>query len=57
MRLRNDRRAERQEQAIERQIWWASLTPSEQLKALDSRLGVGQGAARQRAAIAKRMAQ
>lgn len=35
---------------------WQALSPAEQLKVLDQRLGAGQGAARQRAKIAKAMA-
>ena len=39
----------------ERNAAWSSLTPEAQLADLDRRLGVGQGAKRQRAVIAARI--
>jgi hypothetical protein len=42
-------------EGIERNAFWQSLTPAEQMRNLDSRLGKGIGAVRQRAMIAKRM--
>jgi len=41
--------------AIERADLWQSLTPVEQLTRLDTRLGIGVGARKQRAKIAKAM--
>ncbi len=41
---------------VERNAAWKSLTPEAQLADLDRRLGVGQGAKRQRAVIAARIA-
>ena len=43
----------RQERAQERQEYWASLSPEDQLSALDERLGPGMGANRQRARLRK----
>jgi hypothetical protein len=43
----------RRTEAEERQKAWAGLTPVQQLKELDKRLGVGKGAARQRARLLK----
>jgi hypothetical protein len=43
----------RKTEADERQKAWAGLTPIQQLKELDRRLGEGKGAARQRARIMK----
>jgi len=36
---------------------WQALSPAEQLKELDARLGEGKGATRQRARIAKKLAE
>ena len=41
----------KQQEAIERNEYWAQLTPEQQLKNLDSRLGKGVGAKKQRARI------
>lgn len=49
---RPDGRKVRQEEALERQTYWNSLTPTEQLKALDKRPG---GSKKQRAKIEARM--
>ena len=38
-------------EAIERNSFWASLTPQQQLESLDTRLGKGVGAKKQRARI------
>ena len=38
-------------EAIERNNFWASLTPQQQLESLDTRLGKGIGAKKQRAKI------
>tara|TARA_B100001094_G_scaffold92874_1_gene88749 strand:- start:2960 stop:3166 length:207 start_codon:yes stop_codon:yes gene_type:complete len=38
-------------EAIERNNYWASLTPQQQLKSLDTRLGEGVGAKKQRIKI------
>ena len=38
-------------EGLERKEYWDSLTPQEKLKDLDRRLGVGQGAVRQRAKL------
>lgn len=43
----------RRTEAHERQKAWEGLTPIQQLKELDRRLGVGKGAAKQRARILK----
>jgi hypothetical protein len=43
--------AEKRAEAIARNEAWAQLSPKEQLAVLDSRLGAGVGAARQRARI------
>ena len=53
VRLRNDRRSERREEAKERQAFWSGLSVSERVKALDLRLGVGVGAKRQRKKLEK----
>ena len=41
----------KQQEAIERNNFWASLTPQQQLESLDNRLGKGIGAKKQRAKI------
>ena len=41
----------KQQEAIERNNFWASLTPQQQLESLDNRLGEGIGAKKQRAKI------
>ena len=41
----------RHKEAIERNNFWASLTPQQQLESLDNRLGKGIGAKKQRARI------
>ena len=38
-------------EAIERNYYWTSLTPQQQLESLDTRLGKGVGAKKQRAKI------
>jgi hypothetical protein len=38
-----------------RNEYWRELSPADQLRVLDRRLGVGQGAKRQRAAIQRRI--
>lgn len=50
-----ERKALRKEVAEQRQEEWRQLIPQQQLEVLDSRLGVGQGATKQRAKIAERM--
>ena len=42
---------DKQKEAIERNNFWASLTPQQQLESLDTRLGKGVGAKKQRAKI------
>ena len=42
---------DKQKEAIERNNFWASLTPQQQLESLDTRLGKGIGAKKQRAKI------
>jgi hypothetical protein len=42
------------EEAQERHVAWEMLTPQQQLKELDRRLGKGIGAKKQRARLAKR---
>jgi hypothetical protein len=49
------RRAKRRAAAEERQEAWAKMTPQQQLKALDGRLGKGVGAKKQRARIQERI--
>jgi hypothetical protein len=44
-------------QAAEREAAWRALSPKEQLAVIDRRLGVGQGAKKQRARIAKALAE
>ena len=41
----------KQQEAIERNNFWTSLTPQQQLESLDNRLGKGIGAKKQRAKI------
>jgi hypothetical protein len=54
--LRNvERKAGRQLIAEERNELWSELSLTKQLEALDSRLGKGQGATKQRAKIEKKM--
>ena len=48
-------KANRQKEALERDAFWAKLTPQEQLAALDKRLGKGVGAEKQRARIQARI--
>lgn len=45
-------REQRQEAARERVAYWQGLTPTQQLNALDARLGAGVGAIRQRNTLA-----
>lgn len=55
MRKRKDRLEERQEAAQAMQAQWQSLSPQEQLAALDRRLGKGKGAQKQRARLARQI--
>lgn len=48
---RIDRKEKKHEEAQVRNDGWASLTPQQQLDALDSRLGKGVGAVKQRAKL------
>lgn len=48
-------REARQSQAQWRNFEWAKLSGEQQIQALDQRLGVGQGAVKQRAKIARQM--
>ena len=41
----------KQQEAIERNEYWVQLTPEQQLESLDTRLGKGIGAKKQRAKI------
>lgn len=50
-----DRKQHRMNIANKRVAEWQALTPAEQLAALDRRLGVGQGATKQRARIATKI--
>lgn len=50
-----ERKANRVAAAEQRSAAWRGLTPQRQLAELDKRLGVGQGAAKQRARIAKQI--
>jgi len=50
---RDTKRSIRQEEAIERHAAYRALTPDEKLANLDARLGVGVGASRERARIAR----
>ena len=53
MKKRPDRKADRQQQALERQAYWSSLEPAVKIRLLDHRLGREQGAKKQRAKYAK----
>lgn len=53
MRLRKDLRAARIKEAGIRATTWAELTPKQKLESLDSRLGKGIGAKRQRVLLEK----
>ena len=55
MRSRIDRRPQRREERAERLEYWETLSPAEQLKALDIHLGQGCGAKRQRARLAAKI--
>ncbi len=44
-------RADRKNEAYDRNKFWATLTPQEQLESLDRRLGEGLGAVKQRSKI------
>lgn len=48
-------REEKREAAEKRNAEYAALTPAEQLKLLDARLGPGKGATKQRAKLAKQI--
>ena len=48
---------EKQEEAVERQEAWAALKPEEQRQIIDRRLGKGVGAKKQRARLAKAIAE
>ena len=50
---RPDRNEDKRAEARERDAAWSALSPEQQLANLDSRLGKGKGAKRQRARIAK----
>lgn len=50
---RPDLKEARKKAAEEREAFWRGMSPKEQLAALDARLGKGQGAAKQRARLAK----
>ena len=52
MRLRNDHREERKIEGAKRNEAWQALSTTEKIKVLDTRLGVEQGAKRQRAKLA-----
>jgi hypothetical protein len=52
---RTDRKAARIAAMQQRQKEWQTLSPKEQLKALDKRLGKGKGAAKQRARLAEKL--
>ncbi len=52
---RTDRKAARVSAMQKRLDEWRKLSPSEQLKALDERLGKGKGAAKQRARLAEKL--
>lgn len=47
----SERREERRKNAEQRNQEWQKLTPAQQLAELDARLGVGQGAKKQRQKI------
>lgn len=53
MRLRADRLEMRRSEAAQRNAEWRKLSPKEQLDTLDTRLGVGKGATRQRKLLGK----
>ena len=55
MRARHDRKDKRREQTQERLEDWQTLSPAEQLRLLDARLGKGVGAVKQRARLAAKM--
>ena len=48
---KKERKAIRQSEALERQKVWSNMTPQQQLNDLDSRLGKGVGAVKQRKRI------
>ena len=48
MKLRHDRKAQRQSEAQARQASYDKLSPKEKLARLDKKLGKGQGAKKQR---------
>ena len=48
-------RDRRREEAEARNAIWAALTPQQQLTELDKRFGVGKGATKQRAKLAKKL--
>ena len=52
---RPDRTKAKRDEAKERNEFWSKYSPAEQLLELDSRLGIGVGAKRQRARIAKQI--
>ncbi len=52
---RPDLAAVKREEATTRRLLWEQLSPAEQLRALDMRLGKGIGAKKQRARIAAKM--
>ena len=56
MKRRHDRKRERCEAVAERTAQWKACTPEEQVVLLDSRLGKGLGAVKQRARLAAKMA-
>jgi len=54
---RPDRKAARREDSEAAAKAWQGLSPEQQLQSLDGRLGKGVGAKRQRARIAKQLAE
>ena len=54
--MNEERRKNRRQAAEKRQQEWAKLSPQEQLRELDKRLGKGNGAKAQRLKIKERMA-
>lgn len=55
--LKRDAKQLRREEAEERMALRTSLTPTKQLEQLDSRLGVGAGAKKERSRLLKQLAE